>query len=591
MALELLLYFFIGATATLTHSNGFSPTSNCSKSHRDRPIWCGSNPFSCGRYLKGALCCGEDTIEMIRCNCMFYNEVSRKTEFGTCPYTCFNPQPTSYFKVNRYSITNYTLFNKRMCNYYKDNATTVVSNRTGRFCGQCLSGHGFAVYSYHLSSCIPCHYSRMNWVKYFSIALLPLTGFYCLVAMLGINLAAGKMNGLIFSVQIVMAPLNLILMDAWYHAESIQASVVFKFIIALFGLVNLDFFRDVYPKFCISPHFNVVHVLALDYLVALYPFLLIMLTYVLIKMYDKGFILVVWAWKPFSYLLQGRQFNQRTTLVETFSTFILLSSIKILSISFLLLTKTNGHDETGAKLSKNYLYLDASIKLFSAKHRHFGVLAIIIAFTFFFLPLFLLLVYPCKFFQKLLNFFGGQFQALHVFMDAFQGSYRTDPVDLRYFSAYYMVIRLIHQYIMSYFQSISVMAIITVLLMITTIIFVLIKPYKDRLHNQIDLISLLFLTLFYASNTLTLTTYYLDITWIKVADAAFFTSLMCIVLFYIIMFSYFLCGHSLKHMFKACSKKKKEEEDNVVEERLEVNDESQESRALLSVSSKYTQYY
>ena len=73
------------------------------------------------------------------------------------------------------------------------------SYREGRFCGKCQPNYGLAVYSNHLSSCLPCSENKhISWLKYIAIALGPLTVFYFIVALF----AAGKMNGLIFSVQI-----------------------------------------------------------------------------------------------------------------------------------------------------------------------------------------------------------------------------------------------------------------------------------------------------------------------------------------------------------------------------------------------------
>ncbi len=530
----------------IPHNSTLNSTSHL---HKDHLIWYGRGQWNCGDRLRGAIQCKEDTLLISRCNCMYYNSETLKTEYGTCLYSCFNPQPNSYIQVKRHSVNDYSTFNREMCDRYDMNGNvTIMSNRAGRFCGRCSSGHGLAVYSYHLSSCIPCTYSHWNWVKFICVALLPLTGFYCLVALFGINLAAGKMNGLIFFIQIAMSPFNLYMIDAWMHSKLIENTFVLKVVIALLGPVNLDFFRDSYPLFCISPHFNVQHIIALDYLVALYPFLLIILTYTLIKMYDRDYSCIVWAWKPFNFLVKSKRIK-RTSLVETFCTFILLSSIKILSVSVFLLTKTIAYDESGKLLREKYLYLDASIELFSSEHRHFGLLAIFISFTFVVLPFLLLLLYPCKLFQRVLNLFGGRCYALHVFMDAFQGIYRTNPTDLRYFSAYYLLIRFILQFLSAYFQSFFILSITTVVLMISSIVFVVVKPYKNMLHNQIDILCLLFLTLLYASITFMHTTFYLDITKIMPADVAFISSLSSVVIIYFIMLSYALFGQNLKSIF------------------------------------------
>ena len=109
---------------------------------------------------------------------------------------------------------------------------------------------------------------------------------------------------------------------------------------SVFCVVNLDFFRLVYPPFCLHPEASVFQILSLDYLVALYPFLLIFMTYVLVTAYDKRYRLVVWMWRPFQWCVHRHRntWNIRTSLIEIFATFILFSSVKILDTSIQILT-------------------------------------------------------------------------------------------------------------------------------------------------------------------------------------------------------------------------------------------------------------
>jgi len=558
-----------------------------------RPIWSHrhNNSWICGNTLHGAVQCGDSSLLGIsRCYCMYYSSATNKTVFGTCFYTCFNPQHTAYFKINRYSVSNYSDFNEDMCNpVSRKNNIKLLSHRVGRFCGKCQQNFGLAVYSYHLSSCIPCsQYKHINWLKYVAIALGPLTAFYFIVVIFGVNLAAGKMSGLIFSVQLLMSPLNLIQIDSWYHSNTIEGSTFFKVLASIFGPINLDFFRDVYPKFCISPSFSILHILALDYIVALYPFFLISLTYILIKMYDKNCYVVVVAWKPLKCLLSKKHFNKRTTLVETFCTFMLLSSIKIVAITTCLLSKARIYDESGKRNRKNFLYLDATIRYFGHEHHYFGILAVLTCFIFVFFPFLLLLSYPCKCFQKLMNAFGGIFQPLHVFMDVLQGSYKTSPIDLRYFSAYYHFLRFLCQFITAYFQSVSILPFTAVVLMVSSLVFAAVQPYKNQAHNRLDLTCLLFITTFYSSATLMLFMYYLDIIWIEVADFAFMSALFAIALFYVVMLLYAMFGHNIRTIYNCVYSKRKKREENF-EEHNEIYS-SDETRSLLTYSTIHSEY-
>ena len=161
-------------------------------------------------------------------------------------------------------------------------------NRTGRFCGQCNDGYGLAAYSYQLVSCIPCEdYGYKNWLRYFAVALLPLTVFYVSAVLLSFNINSSSFSGPVMVTQCILSPVNS------YAAQGSRGllqnrrySLLLKTVTSIFGVVNLDFFRFVYPSLCLHPGANVYQILSLDYLVALYPFFLIFMTYLLVTAYD-----------------------------------------------------------------------------------------------------------------------------------------------------------------------------------------------------------------------------------------------------------------------------------------------------------------
>ena len=242
-----------------------------------------------------------------------------------------------------------------------------------------------------------------------------------------------------------MSPLTLQFFEAWMDSKTILPAQrnAFRSISGIFGVFNLDFLRDVYPKFCISPDFTILQVTALDFIPALYPFFLIFLTSFLIWLYDKNISFIVTAWKLFKYCLSGyyRQLNVRTSLVETFASFIILSSIKLASVSLTLLTVTHTYDVSGKPWHTRYLYYDSNIEFFGKQHLPYGLLAIFVLIVFVISPVLLMVLYPCTFFHKALNVSGCNSQVLRILMDAFQGSYKTKPRDMRYFSAYYLLLR------------------------------------------------------------------------------------------------------------------------------------------------------
>jgi len=57
--------------------------------------------------------------------------------------------------------------------------------------------------------------------------------------------------------------------------------------LALCGLWNLDLFHPIVPPFCVSPSMKNLNAFALEYIEAFYPLILILLTYICIKLMIK----------------------------------------------------------------------------------------------------------------------------------------------------------------------------------------------------------------------------------------------------------------------------------------------------------------
>jgi hypothetical protein len=180
--------------------------------------------------------------------------------------------------------------------------------------------------------------------------------------------------------------------------------------------------------------------------VALYPFFLIFMTYVLVTAHGKRYRLVVWMWRPVQRCVHRHRniWDIHTSLIEIFATFILFSYVKILGASAQILNFTATYDVAGNRLQHYYTFLDGTVEYFGRAHLPYALLAITISFLFVVLPFLLLAVYPCRCFHKCLDYCGLRIpQALHIFMDAFQGSYRIQPRDLRHFSTLYLVLRML----------------------------------------------------------------------------------------------------------------------------------------------------
>ena len=439
----------------------------------------GSTPCKCGPVLGGVIDCDEGSLNIVlqRCFCMsFYAKDPNITVVGACMYSCGG---------NQHLSTNFSC----------DDQERFVSNREGQLCGRCREGFSPPVYSYDLR-CVSCSRDRflINLVKYCVVAFLPLTVFFVIVITLHISATSPSMNAFLLACQVVSSP--MLLRIAFSTVIDVHAWFL-SILESLYGFWNLDFFRTLYPQFCLHPSMSSLQVLALDYIIAAYPLLLTVITYSLVELHNHDCSLVVCLWKPFRicFARLQRQCDIQTSLIEAFASFLLLSYVKFLSVSFDLLALVNVYNVSGETM-ETYLYFDGTVEYFGKQHLPYAILAIVVLSIFIIFPLLLLCLYPCHCFQNFLNTCKLRCQALHVFMDAFQGCYKngTDGTrDCRYFAALYLLVRIIYFIVFTVtLNSSAIMAffIAGVIFTLLALLFTVVQPYKTPNHNAVDTVLL-----------------------------------------------------------------------------------------------------
>ena len=134
----------------------------------------------------------------------------------------------------------------------------------------------------------------------------------------------------------------------------------------LTGIWNLDFFRYLLPPFYVSSHLSNMQALNLEYILIIYPFLLIVFTSLCIELHARNFRPIVLLWKPFHRVVirLRRSWDPRASIINAFSTFLFL----ILSKSMMI--ASNSIMNTYLKLQNPVcvLYADPIIRVYSKQH-------------------------------------------------------------------------------------------------------------------------------------------------------------------------------------------------------------------------------
>ena len=437
---------------------------------------------TCGNSIFGVVTCTNDKspVYVLSCHCMSLNHWGEAVE-GMCPYLCTN---------NFHTIVKDTgdLQNGRICN------KKIPQNRHGQLCGRCVEGHAPAAYSYSFI-CANCTNYKNNWIKYVAIAYVPITILFLVVLLFRWSVMSPALNANIFFCQIVSCPAVMSILSVYmYFSEQtpvdpkVNMKLALRALSILYGVWNLDFFHLMFEPFCLHPDMNTLNVIALDYGVAIYPVILIGMTLFFVKLHDK-FPPIQKLWKPVTHLLHysNREWRVSNFLIQTFGTFFLLSYVKVINTSFALLMPVWTRNVTG-QTNGTYLYYNGSMEYLGSEHRPFFILAVFMFTAFNVMPFLLFCLYPCRCFQSCLNCCRLNSQVLRTFMDAFQGCYRFEPYDCRYWAAFYLFLRIAVLIIFACTQTAYFVVVAGIFMIPVACLTAIVRPYKKNIYNIIDIV-------------------------------------------------------------------------------------------------------
>ena len=463
------------------------------------PTWFFPDPSS-----NGTCKCGDDIHDTVRCNdsekevaildcyCMTYDNFTGPV-VGACFYNC-DSAVNPLLKDDLYHLlpSDITELNNYMCRHL---------NREGQLCGKCIEGYSTPVYSYDLK-CVQSSTSFFNWVKYILAAFLPLTVFFVLVVCCRLSVTSPKLLAFVFISQFLAIGPNVRVVLTATKPYPIAARLA-QAIFTLYGIWSLDFFRTLMPH--ISVNVDTLQALALDYAIAFYPLILLVVTYIVIQVHTCNFRVIGVMCRPLLRCTEHfrSQWDVKTSIVEAFATFLLLSYMKLLSVSVDLLTPTHVYNVNGSSLGL-YLYYDATIEYFGEEHLPYGVLAVFVSLVFILFPLLLLLLYPMRCFHQCLGCCGVRWHALPIFIDAFQGCYKdgtNGSRDHRRFSASFLFVRLLLFILFALSQTALFYGAVLFVLIPLAITIVIVQPYKPRYstYNAVDSVLVLLLALWCAT--------------------------------------------------------------------------------------------
>ena len=462
--------------------------------------------------------CNDETKKAVlhRMNCMSYLHHRGFAVVANCP---FNRERD----IQLSDLTNEQL-SKRVCGRY---------NRRGFLCSRCRQGYGVAVNKYSYT-CVSCEsHQRYSWALFLLLELGPITLVCFLVILFGVGMASPSLNALIFFSQIVSISFTTNVHVWFYGVQYLHDALAYP-VFLLYGVSNLEFFRDVLPGICLHDGLKTLHILVINYVKALYPMLLLCLCCGCVTLYDRNVRVVRWLWRPFQLLRRAlfrsagrrrrQQQQRRPSLVDAFASLIILSYSKFMYVSFPLVTvisiyklggddggnKTSSSDDLAPLMLRYRYYFDPDEVLHHSRANVvYFILGVVVLVVFVGLPPIFLLLYPLRLTQACLGRLGSRLQiGLRTFAEAFLGAFRDGTGggggvpgkegerrmggrgrgrDCRWFGSVYLLLRIVFLSInTSNLEDVAAYLVRQVVLTLVIFLFALVRPYRQAFYNHLD---------------------------------------------------------------------------------------------------------
>ena len=330
-------------------------------------------------------------------------------------------------------------------------------NRKGFLCSECIDGFSPSFTSPDYMACSNCTALRYYGVPLFILTeIFPITLFYLMFVLFQVNVTTSPMTCYIFYSQIMMliaTPSGKGLFqvhNTYFFQNNLDLATY-----TLYGLWNLDFFRYSLPSFCVSSRLNHANIIILGCVSVFYPLCLILLTITFVKLHDHNFKAVVCLWRPFHkcFTRIRRGWNTKSDIINVFATFLLLSYNKLLYLMISITESTRvysmNNDSGIVYTSGLFPYTSLGVLLNNdseGKDRYLalsialGGLALIITL----LPVFLLVCYPIRLFQRFLSKLKLNCVFVNIFVEKFYSCYNDGldgSRDMRSFAGFYFLLR------------------------------------------------------------------------------------------------------------------------------------------------------
>ena len=355
-----------------------------------------------------------------------------------------------------------------------------------KFCTICPSGYGVSINK--INKCDQCEEYPVNILVFIGIEIIPMTLMVLIIIIFNIQLTNGSINGLVFYSQVMF----IIYSNYTLLASNNQLLILYAIPSNIFSLDFTPFLGNY--SLCITPNMSPLGAISFWYVIGFYPLLLLLLLYVWITLYDKGYKCVVFITRPFHRCMARfwSMIGIEPSFTHSIASIYILCFTQLTVTSFKLL-RFKYH------LNISVFFYDSYIQYFHGIHAVAGSFAISVLLIMILLPTLYILLYRFKWFHKLLDCLHLRKQLLISLGDVFTGPYKNgteNTYDYRFFAGLYLITKIFvicshnllnfgpYFIISSFVQGCFVF-----LLAVMILVF---RPFKRNIHSFTEAMMLIF---------------------------------------------------------------------------------------------------
>ena len=440
----------------------------------------------CTDTYAGAVSCNENTFTAELRNGNWMGTINNKTGYYTslCPNKyCYTNDSNEFIFLPKSSVE----LEKLICG---------KKYRKGVLCGECIDGYGPAVNS-PTFDCVNCTDVDIvgNIFKYLAAVYIPIVVIFLVIVLFGVRLTSGPANAFILYAQIISSTFSMdangqILLHHSVHKTTLQKAYQIPY-----GVFNLELLQSLIPPLCIGEHLNALSIISLDYIVAIFPLFLIIISALLVMVSSCCFRenLCMQENSVASFFANRRR-NLREAILPSIAAFLLLSYTKFSLTTAYILNLQALTDDKGTSLHPSRVYYAGQYEDTDPEYIHYYLIpACFILATFVITPPLLLLHYPLWFIEWCLGKVDCLWRwypvgKVHLLLDTFQGCFKNR---YRFFAGLYFLFRLIININFSFSYSWLVQYILQLIVCtVMVVILALCQPYnkENKIFNYIDVL-------------------------------------------------------------------------------------------------------